>query len=74
MSFKQVELRKGVREMPREKEFFRDVLADIKESTGKTILTTTDVQKFLKRRYSEARKYMDGQRTITVYQLAQKLL
>lgn len=60
--------------MAREKEFYRDVLADLKETTGKTILTTTDVQKFLKKRYSEARKYMDGKRTITVYQLAQKLL
>ena len=60
--------------MAREKEFYRDVLADLKETTGKTILTTSDVQRVIKRRYEEARKYMDGKKTITVYQLAQKLL
>lgn len=60
--------------MAREKEFYRDVLADLKETTDKTILTTTDVQRVIKRRYEEARKYMDGKKTITIYQLAQKLL
>ncbi len=60
--------------MAREKEFYRDVLADLKETTDKTILTTSDVRRIIKRRHEEARKYMDGKKTITIYQLAQKLL
>ncbi len=60
--------------MAREKEFFRDVVAEIQESTGKTILSASDIKKYLHIRYSKAVEYMDGQKTITVFQLARKLL
>jgi hypothetical protein len=60
--------------MAREKEFFRDVVADIKESTGKTVLGVNDVKSYLKVGYKKALRYLDGQKTITVFQLASKLL
>lgn len=60
--------------MAREKPYYRDVVEDIKETTGKIMLTTTDVQKFIQKRYSEARKYMKGKKTITVYEFAAQLL
>ena len=60
--------------MPREKPYFRDVVADIKESTGKTVLGVNDIRKYLKTSYGKAIKYLDGEKTITVFQLASKLL
>lgn len=60
--------------MPREKPYFRDVVADIKESTGKTILGVNDIKKYLKIGHNKAVMYLDGQKTITIFQLASKLL
>ena len=60
--------------MPREKENFRDVVADIVETTGKRELGINDVKKFLKIGQSKAVEYMDGQKKITVYQFARKLI
>lgn len=60
--------------MAREKEFFRDVVADIKENTGKTILGVNDIRKYLKIGHNKAIEYLDGKKTITVFQFAQKLL
>lgn len=60
--------------MAREKEFFRDVVAEIQEATGKTLLGVNDIKKYLKIGHSKAIKYLDGKKTITVFQFAQKLL
>ncbi len=60
--------------MAREKEHFRDVVADIKEATGKTILGVSDVKAYLKIGHNKAIKYFDGEKKITVFQLARKLL
>ena len=60
--------------MAREKEYFRDVVADIVENTGKRILGVNDVRKYLKVGYNKAVKYLDGNKTITAHQLARKLI
>lgn len=60
--------------MPREKPYFRDVVAEIKESTGKTILGVNDIKKYLKIGHNKAITYLDGQKTITIFQFASKLL
>lgn len=60
--------------MAREKEYFRDVVADIIERTGKTLLGVNDIKKFLKIGHTKAIKYLDGKKTINVYQFAQKLI
>lgn len=60
--------------MPREKEHFRDVVAEITEKTGKTILGVNDIKAYLHISYNKAVKYLDGKKTITVFQLASKLL
>lgn len=60
--------------MAREKPYFRETVEVITESTGKMILSATDIKKYLHIRYSSALEYMDGQKTITVFQLARKLL
>lgn len=60
--------------MPKEKPYFRDVVAEIKESTGKTILGVNDIKKYINRGYNTAIKFLDGQKTITVQQFAIKLL
>lgn len=60
--------------MSREKANFRDVVADIVEATGKRELGINDVKKFLKIGQNKAIEYMGGQKKITAYQLAQKLL
>jgi hypothetical protein len=59
--------------MAREKENFRDVVADIKESTGKVLLGVNDIKSYLKVGYSKAIKYLDGEKTISVFQFARKL-
>lgn len=60
--------------MAREKENFRDVVADIVETTGKRELGINDVKRFLKIGQNKAVEYMDGQKKITVYQFARKLI
>lgn len=60
--------------MAREKEYFRDVVADIIERTGKTLLGVNDIKKYLKIGHTKAIGYLDGKKTITVYQFAQKLI
>lgn len=60
--------------MPREKEFFRDTLADIVEVTGKRILGVYDIMKYLKIGHNKANRYLNGSKTITAHQLASKLL
>lgn len=60
--------------MAREKAYFRDVVAEIKESTGKTILGVNDIKKYLKVGHNKAVQYLDGEKTITVFQFALKLL
>ena len=60
--------------MAREKEFYRDVLADIVEVTGKRILGVYDIKKYLKIGYAKALSYLDGEKTITAHKFAQKLI
>lgn len=57
-----------------EKKYYREVVADIKESTGKTLLGINDVRQYLHISYSKALHYMDGEKKITVFQLAAKLI
>lgn len=60
--------------MAREKPYFREVVAEIQERTGKTILNISDVKKYLKVGHNKAVEYLDGEKSVTVFQLAQKLL
>ena len=60
--------------MAREKMYFRETVAEITEITGKRILGVYDIMEFLKIGYNKAQKYLDGKKTITVFQLASKLL
>ena len=60
--------------MAREKEFFREVVADIVENTGKRELGVYDIMKYLGIGHNKAAKYLDKQKTITVFQFAQKLI
>ena len=60
--------------MPREKEHFRDTVAEIIETTGKRILGVNDIKKYLHIGHNKAVEYLDGQKTITVFQFASKLL
>ena len=60
--------------MAREKEFFRDVVADIVETTGKRELGINDVKKFLKIGQNKASAYMCGKKKITAYEFAKQLI
>ena len=60
--------------MAREKANFRDVVAEIIEATGKRVLCVDDVRKYLKVSTEKAKTYFDGEKRITVFQLANKLL
>lgn len=60
--------------MAREKEFYREVVAEIVEKTGKVELGVRDVMAYLKVGYPKALKYMGGEDKLTVFQLASKLL
>ena len=60
--------------MAREKEFFRDIVADIFEITGKRVLGVNDVKKYLHIGHNKALEYLEGKKNITIYQLAQKLI
>lgn len=61
--------------MAREKANFRETVADIVEKNGgKYELGVNDVKRFLGVGYNKAVAYMDGNKKITAYQLAGKLL
>jgi hypothetical protein len=60
--------------MAREKPYFRDVVADITERTGKMILGVTDIKQYLKIGRAKALEYLDGKKSITVFEFASKLL
>ena len=61
--------------MAREKEHYRDVVAEIVETTGKRILGVYDIKKYLHIGHAKALKYLDkGQKEITVFKFASKLL
>ena len=60
--------------MPREKPYFRETVADIIERTGKVVLGVYDVKNYLKVGHNKAAEYLDGEKKITAYQLAQKLI
>ena len=61
--------------MAREKEHFRDVVADIVEATGKRVLGVYDIKAYLHVGYNTAASYLEkGKKTITVFRLASKLL
>lgn len=61
-------------QMPREKAYFREVVAEIIEATGKRVLCVDDVRKYLKISTENAKEYFEGEKRITVFQLASKLL
>ena len=60
--------------MAREKPYFREVVAEIIEATGKRELGIRDVMGYMKVGRSKALEYMDGRCSVTVFQLASKLL
>ena len=60
--------------MAREKEFFRDVVAEIIEATGKRVLGVNDIKKYLHVGHNKAIQYLDGEKTITAFQFARKLI
>lgn len=60
--------------MAREKQYFREVVAEIIEATGKRVLCVDDVRKYLKISTENAKEYFEGKKRITVFQLASKLL
>ena len=61
--------------MAREKEHYRDVVAEITENTkGKMILGVRDIMKYLHISHNKALKYLDGEKTISVFKFASKLL
>lgn len=61
--------------MAREKPYFREVVADIIERSGKVVLTINDLKRYLKVGHNTAVSYMPkGEKTITAYQLAQKII
>ncbi|MBQ6846807.1 MAG: hypothetical protein IJO61_06720 [Oscillospiraceae bacterium] len=61
--------------MSREKPYYREVVADIMERTGKTILGVNDLRKYLGVGHNKAVSYLEkGETKITVYQLARKLI
>ncbi len=60
--------------MPREKEHFREVLADIVEVTGKRVLGVNDIMKYLHVGRNKAIVYLDGGKNITAHKFASLLL
>lgn len=60
--------------MSREKEYFRDVVADIKEDTGKILLGVNDIKKYLHIGHNKAAEYLNGQEKITIFDFAKQLL
>lgn len=57
-----------------EKPYFRDVVADIYEATGKRVLGVMDIMKYLKVGHNKAIEYLGGEKTITIHQFARKLI
>jgi hypothetical protein len=62
------------RDYMREKEHFRDVVEDVINRTGKTMLGVNDIQRFLRVGRNKALSFLAGQKEISVYQFASKLL
>lgn len=61
--------------MSREKPNYREVIADISErSGGKMVFNCRAIMSLLKIGHNKAIKYLDGQKEITVYELARKLI
>jgi hypothetical protein len=60
--------------MPREKEHYRDVVADIYAVTGKRLLGKYDVMDYLGVGYNKVHKYFGKEDKLTIFQLASKLL
>ena len=61
--------------MAREKEHFRDVLADVVEVTGKRILGVNDIAKYLHIGKEKARReYLGSEKKITAHKFASMLL
>ena len=60
--------------MPREKPYYSDVLADLQKKTTKVILGVNDVRRILQIGYPKAEKFLGKDKTISVYQLASRLL
>lgn len=69
-----IKKRKEDIKVAREKEFFRETVAEIVESTGKRVLGVNDIKKYLGVGHNKAAKYLEGNKKITVFQFAQKLL
>lgn len=60
--------------MPREKEHYRDVVADIYAVTGKRMLGVNDIRSYLGVGYNKAIEYLGGKKQITIFQFASMLL
>lgn len=60
--------------MPREKEHFRDVVADIYEATGKRMLGKYDVMAYLGVGYNKVHKYFGKEDKLNIFKFASKLL
>lgn len=60
--------------MPREKPYYRDVLADVVEVTGKRMLGVYDIMKYLGIGYNKATAYLNGGKEITAHIFAGELL
>lgn len=60
--------------MAREKAYYAEVLADLQKKTSKTILGINDIKQLLRIGYDKAFEFLNGQKTITIYQLASRLL
>lgn len=60
--------------MPREKEYFREVVAEISEKTGKTLLGVNDIKSYLNVGYNKAVGYLGGKKQISIFELARKLI
>lgn len=61
--------------MAREKEYFRDIVADISHrSGGKMVFTCKSIQDLLKIGHNKAISYLDGKKEISIYDLARKLI
>lgn len=60
--------------MAREKPYYSEVLADLQKKTTKIVLNTYDIQKVLRMGYPKAVQFMGKDKTITIYQLASRML
>lgn len=61
--------------MPREKPYYRDVIADLHErSGGKMMFTCKSIKDLLKIGQSKAIDMLDGKKEISIYELARKII